>query len=65
MHLDRELGTFVKSRATMFVKAPLEPKKAIGLLLHGVNANIIVDKFNVEVFTMRKYVDIVIKCFNF
>jgi hypothetical protein len=48
----------------MFVKAPLEPRKVIGLLLyqyaHGVSANIIVDKFNVEVFTMRKYVDIIV-----
>jgi hypothetical protein len=48
----------------MFVKAPLQPRKVIGLLLyqyaHGVNANIIVDQFNVEVFTMCKYVDIVV-----
>jgi hypothetical protein len=27
---------------------------------HGVNANIIVDRFNVGAFTMRKYVDIVV-----
>ncbi len=48
----------------IFVKAPLEPRKVIRLLLywyaHGVSANIIVDKFNVEVFTMSKYVDIIV-----
>jgi hypothetical protein len=27
---------------------------------HGVNANIIVDRFNVRAFTMREYVDIVV-----
>jgi hypothetical protein len=46
MYLVRELGPFVKSRVTMFVKAPLEPRKVVELLLyqfaHGVSANIIV-----------------------
>jgi hypothetical protein len=48
----------------MFVNAPLEPRKVIGLLLyrsaHGVSANIIANRFNVEVFTMLKYVDIIV-----
>jgi hypothetical protein len=64
MYLVRELEPFVKSRATMFVRAPLELRKVIGLVLyqfaHGVNANIIVDRFNVGAFTMRKYVDVVV-----
>ncbi len=75
MYLVRKLEPFVNSRAIMFVRAPLELKKTIGLVLyqfaHGVNANIIVDRFNVGAFTMRKYVDIVVdalifkdKCFS-
>jgi hypothetical protein len=59
MYLVEELGPFVKSRVTMFVKAPLELRKVIGLLLyrsaHGVSANIIANRFNVEVFTMFNY----------
>jgi hypothetical protein len=31
MYLVSELEPFVKSRITMFVRAPLEPRKAIGL----------------------------------
>jgi hypothetical protein len=34
MYLVRELEPFVKCRATMFVKAPLEPIKAIGLVYY-------------------------------
>jgi hypothetical protein len=64
MHLVKKLELFVKSRATMFSIAPLEIKKAIGLMLyrstHGVNANSIVDRFNVGASTMHKYVDIVV-----
>jgi hypothetical protein len=64
MYLVRELETFVKFRAIMFVRAPLEPIKVIGLVLywfaHGVSANIIVDRFNVEAFIVHKYVDIVV-----
>jgi hypothetical protein len=32
MYLVRALGPFVKSRATMFVKASIELRKVIGLL---------------------------------
>ncbi len=64
IYLIRELEPFVKSRATMFVRAPLELRKVIGLVLHwfahGVNANIIVDRFNVGASTMHKYVDILV-----
>jgi hypothetical protein len=56
MYLVRELEPFVKSRATMFVKAPFELRKVIGLMLYwfanGVSANIIVDRFNVGASTM-------------
>jgi hypothetical protein len=59
-----ELEPFVKSRATMFVGVPLEPRKAIGLVLywfaHGVSANIITNRFNVGVSIVCKYVDIVV-----
>jgi len=34
MYLHSELEPFVKSRVTMFVRAPLEPRKAIGLVLY-------------------------------
>jgi hypothetical protein len=34
MYLVRELETFVKFRAIMFVRAPLEPIKVIGLVLY-------------------------------
>jgi hypothetical protein len=48
----------------MFVQALLEPRKVIGLVLyrfaHGVNGNIIANRFNVGAFTMRKYVDILV-----
>jgi hypothetical protein len=48
----------------MFVKAPLKPKKAIEVVLfrfvHGYNANMIVNRFNVGIFVMHKYVDIVV-----
>jgi hypothetical protein len=68
MYMVKKLGPFVKSRAIMFVKAPLEHRKVIGLLLyrfaHGVSANIIANRFNVEVSTMLKYVDIFFECFN-
>jgi hypothetical protein len=44
----------------MFVRTPLEPKKVIGLMLHwfghGVNANIIADRFNGGTLSMHKYV---------
>ncbi len=64
MHLVKKLELFVKSRATMSVKTPLETKKAIGLMLYrsalGVSANNIVDRFNVGPSTMHKYVDIVV-----
>jgi hypothetical protein len=64
MYLVNELEHFVKSRATMFVRVPLELRKAIGLVLywfaHGVSANIIANRFNVGASTMHKYVDIVV-----
>jgi hypothetical protein len=64
MYLVKELEFFVKFRATMFVRAPLEPRKAIGLVLyqfaHGVSANIIANRFNVGAFIVHKYVDIVV-----
>jgi hypothetical protein len=64
MYLVSELEPFVKSRATMFVRAPLEPRKTIRLVLyqfaHGVNANIIANRFNVGASTMCKYVAIVV-----
>jgi hypothetical protein len=48
----------------MFVRAPLEPIKAIGLvyyqIAHGVNANIIINRFNVGGSILHKYVDIVV-----
>ncbi len=63
MYLVRKLESFVKSKATMFVKTPLKLRKTIGLLLyqfaHGVSSNNIANRFNVGVFTMLKYVDIV------
>jgi len=69
MYLVRELEPFVNSRAIIFVRAPLE--LVLYQFAHGVNANIIVDRFNVGAFTMRKYVDIVVdalifkdKCFS-
>jgi hypothetical protein len=69
MYLVGELEPFVKSKVTMFVKAPLKLRKAIGLVLyqfaHGVNTNIIVDRFNVGAFTMHKYVDIVVDALIF
>ncbi len=33
-YLVKELESFVKFRATMFARAPLEPRKAIGLVLY-------------------------------
>jgi hypothetical protein len=49
MYLVKELKPFVKSKAIMFVKAPLKCKKTIELALyrfvHEVNANIIVNGF--------------------
>jgi hypothetical protein len=64
MYLVRELEPFVKSRATMFVKAPFELRKAIGLVLYqlayGVSANIITDRFNVGASIVHKYVDIIV-----
>jgi hypothetical protein len=58
------LETFVKSKVTMIVNAPLKLGKTIGLVLYwfvdGANANIIANRFNLGAFTMRKYVDIVI-----
>jgi hypothetical protein len=64
MYLVRELEPFVKSRATMFVRAPFELRKAIGLVLYqlayGVSANIIIDRFNVGASTTHKYVDIIV-----
>jgi hypothetical protein len=48
MYLVRELGPLVKFRVIMFVKAPLEPRKVIGLLLyrfaHGlVQTSLLID----------------------
>jgi hypothetical protein len=64
IYLVRKLEPFVKFKVTMFDRAPLELRKAIRLVLcryaHGVNANIIVNRFNVKAYTMCKYVDIVI-----
>jgi hypothetical protein len=64
MYLVRELEPFVKSRATMFVKAPFELRKAIGLVLYQlayvVSANIIADRFNVLASTECKCVDIIV-----
>jgi hypothetical protein len=51
-----------KAEVIVFVKAPLKPKKAIEVMLyrfvHGYNANMIVNRFNVKIFIMHKYVDI-------
>jgi len=64
MYLVRELEPFVKSRATMFVKAPFELRKAIGLVLYqlayGVSANIIADRINVGASAVCKYVEIIV-----
>lgn len=60
IYLVRKFKPFIKFRTIMFVRTPLEPKKVIGLMLHwfghGVNANIIVYRFNVGTLTMHKYV---------
>jgi len=62
MYLVKELKPFVKP--IMLVEAPLKREKAIEVVLyrfvHEVNANIIVNRFNVSIFIMRKYVDIVV-----
>jgi hypothetical protein len=64
MYLVKKLEPLVKSKVIVFVKTPLKLRKFIGLVLYwlayGANANIIVNKFNVEVFIMHKYVDIIV-----
>jgi hypothetical protein len=69
MYLVRKLKSFVKSKVTMFVKTPLKLRKIIGLVLyqfvHGVSSNNIANRFNVGVFTMLKYVDIVLHALIF
>jgi hypothetical protein len=52
MYFIRELKLFVKLKAIMFVKIPLRSKKA------GVNN--IANRFNVGIFNMCKYVDIIV-----
>jgi hypothetical protein len=67
MYLVKGLQPFVKP--IMFVKAPLKRKKAFEVVLyrfvHEVNANIIVNRFNVPIFIMHKYVDIVVDALIF
>ncbi len=54
----------VKSKIIVFVKTPLKLRKTIGLVLYqlayGVNANFTFDRFNVRVFVMHKYIDIIV-----
>ncbi len=55
IYLVRKLEPFVKFKVNMFDKATLKFRKAIRLVLcccaHGVNANIIANRFNVEAYT--------------
>ncbi len=49
MYLVRKLESFVKSKATMFLKTSLKLRKIIGLVLyqflHGVSSNNIANRF--------------------
>jgi hypothetical protein len=64
MYLVKKLNLFVNFRVIVFVITLLELLKVIGLVLyqffHGLSANIMVDRFNVVVFMMCEYVDIVV-----
>jgi hypothetical protein len=52
------------SRVRHFVRAPLEIRKIVGIVLyrlaHGITAEIIADRFNVGASTVRKYMGIVL-----
>ena len=64
MYLVSELEPYLQSTSIHFVRAPLEIRKAVGIVLyrlaHGITAEIIADRFNVGASTVRKYMGIVL-----
>ena len=63
MYLVSELEPYLQSTSIHFVRAPLEIRKVVGIVLyrlaHGITAEIIADRFNVGASTVRKYMRIV------
>ena len=64
MYLVSELEPYLQSSSIHFVRAPLEIRKAVGIVLyrlaHGITAEVIADRFNVGASTVRKYMRIVL-----
>ena len=65
MYLVSELDPYLQSTSIHFVRAPLEIRKVVGIVLyrlaHGITAEIIADRFNVGASTVRKYMGIVLE----
>ena len=64
MYLVSELEPYLQSTSIHFVRAPLEFRKVVSIVLyrlaHGITAKIIADRFNVGASTIRKYMRIVL-----
>jgi DNA-binding NarL/FixJ family response regulator len=64
MYLVSKLEPYLQSTSIHFVRAPLEIRKTVGIVLyrlaHGITAKIIADRFNVGASTVRKYMRIVL-----
>jgi hypothetical protein len=69
MYLVSELESYLQSTSIHFVRAPLEIRKTVGIVLyrlaHEITAEIIADRFNVGASTIRKYMRFVLDALVF